>query len=64
MPESKPKKPTSTVEPNRALRELARLLGRQAARQFFADKVMQDPASPGDQARNVLPTSNSSTEPT
>ena len=48
-------------EPYIALRALARLLGRQVARQLLAEKGMQDPASPLNQARNVFPTSNSST---
>ncbi len=48
-------------EPHTALRALARLLGRQAARQYLAEKGMQDPASPLNQARNIFPTSNSST---
>lgn len=62
MSDSEPKKSSSSVESNRALRALARLLGRQAARQLLAEKVIQEPASAVHQDRNVISTSNSSTK--
>ena len=40
MSESEPKKPTATPEPNQALPALARLLGRQAAREVVAQQWM------------------------
>ncbi len=46
MSDSEPKKSTAISEPNQALPALARLLGRQAARQLLAEKVMQDLALP------------------
>ena len=48
-------------EPHTALRALAQLLGRQAARQFIAEKQMHYPASPMNRARNLSPTSKYST---
>ncbi len=53
MSDSEPKISTATSEPNQALLALARLLGRQAARQLLAEKVMQDLALPVNQDRNA-----------
>ncbi len=64
MFDSEPKKSTATSEPNQALLTLARLLGRQVARQLLAEKGMQDPTSPGDQDCNATRSSDSTTKPT
>ena len=64
MSDSEPKKSTSTSDPNRALRALARLLGRQAARQFLAEKEMQDPAAPVNPAPNASRFSDTTTKAT
>ena len=49
-------------EPYTALRALAQLLGRQAARQFIAEKQMQAPASTVNQARNAPRSSDVTTK--
>ncbi len=64
MPDSEPKKSTATSEPNQALPALARLLGRQAARQLLAEKVMQDLALPVNQDRNASRSPNTTTKAT
>ncbi len=62
MSDSEPKKSTATSEPNQALPALARLLGRQAARQLLAEKVMQDLALPVNQDRNASRSSDTTTK--
>ena len=62
MPDSEPNKSTATFEPNQALPALARLLGRQAARQLLAEKVMQDLALPVNQDRNASRSSDTTTK--
>jgi hypothetical protein len=64
MSDSEPKKPTTTVEPNRALRALAGLLGRQLAGQLVAQNVIREPATPGDQDCPVCRSSDATTKPT
>jgi hypothetical protein len=64
MSESEPKKSTSTVAPNRALQALARLLGRQSARQFLAEMEMQDSAALVNPARNASRSSDTTTKAT
>ncbi len=49
-------------EPHTALGALARLLGRQAARQFIAEKEMQAPAPTVNQARNASRSSDATTK--
>ncbi len=51
-------------EPHTALRALARLLARQAARHFLAQKAILEPSSPGDQDCNASRSSDSTTKPT
>ncbi len=62
MFDSEPKKSTATSEPNQALPALARLLGRQTARQLLAEKVMHGPASPVSQDRNASQSSDTTTK--
>ena len=51
-------------EPHTALPALAQLLGRQAARQFLAERVTQAPASPVSPARNASRSSDPTTKAT
>ena len=51
-------------EPHTALRALARLLGRQAARQFLAQTEILQLSSPGDRDCNASRSSDSTTRPT
>ncbi len=62
MSDSGPTKSTATSEPNQALLTLARLLGRQAARQLLAEKVMQDLALPVNQDCNGSRSSDTTTK--
>lgn len=59
MSDAEPRKSSATSELNPALRALARLLARQAARQFLAEKETQALAPPMIPAGNVLPASSS-----
>ena len=63
MPDSESKESTSTSERNQeALRALARLLGRQAARRFLAENEMQALASPVNRFRNASRPSDHTTK--
>jgi hypothetical protein len=63
MSDAEPKKSTATTEPNQVLPALARLLARQAARHFLAQKAIPEPSSPGDRDCNATRSSDSTTKP-
>lgn len=62
MSDAESKKSTATSKSNLALQALARLLGRQAARQILMEREMQDPESPANPARNASRSSDTTTK--